>query len=286
MYRGIKSNWWSGRSNGSWNPLQPEFYSSGMRVIIALNVAIYVLMALFANASLRYQIFQLFGLVPERIWSQGMIWQPVTYMFLHGGFWHVAINMFVLWMFGTEIEYRWGRNEFLKYYMITGVGSGLVTMLFSLHSQIPVVGASGAIYGILLAYGLMFPERYVYIYFLIPIKVKYFVAIIGAIAFLSSLNAAGSTISHMTHLSGMLIGWLYMKQDWHLNSLKEKFQKNKRHQTLKKIEQVEREIRDFREEIDRILDKINQVGYDNLTEEEKEMLFQASKHLADDDTRN
>ncbi|HKJ66315.1 MAG TPA: rhomboid family intramembrane serine protease [bacterium] len=288
MYRGLKfgPNWGYGGSRNRFNPLRSEFYSSAIRVLIAVNLAIFVILWLFASREFEYTVFRWLGLVPLRVWQEGMIWQVFTYMFLHGGFWHVAINMFVLWMFGTEIEYRWGRNEFVKYYLITGVGSGIVTMIFSLHSQIPVVGASGAIYGILLAYGLMFPERYVYIYFLFPIKVKYFVAIIGAIAFFSSFGQTGSGISHMTHLSGMIIGWLYIKQDWRLDFLKMNFRKSKRQKTLEKIEEVEQEIRDFREEIDRILDKINQVGYDNLTEDEKELLYRASKHLADDDKPN
>ncbi|MCF7804584.1 MAG: rhomboid family intramembrane serine protease [Candidatus Marinimicrobia bacterium] len=274
------------RGGGTLNPLKSDFYSNAIRVLIAANLAIFVLLWLFGTRQFELSVFQTFGLVPQRVWHEGMVWQPITYMFLHGGFWHVAINMFVLWMFGTEIEHRWGRSEFLKYYFITGVGSGLVTMLFSLNSTIPVVGASGAIYGILLAYGLMFPNRYVYIYFLFPLKVKYFVAIIGGIAFFSSLSSTGGNISHMTHLSGMIIGWLYFKQDWRLDFLKNRFRKSKRKQTLNKIKKVEKEIHDFRAEIDRILDKINKVGYDNLTEEEKELLYQASKHLADDDKPN
>lgn len=286
MYRrsGFGNSWGPpGRGGGNLNPLNSEFYSNAIRMLIAVNLAIFVLIWLLAGPRFEFTIFKTFGLVPQRVWHEGMVWQPITYMFLHGGFWHVAINMFVLWMFGTEIEYRWGRSEFLKYYFVTGVGSGIVTLLFSLNSTVPVVGASGAIYGILLAYGLMFPNRYVYIYFLFPLKVKYFVAIIGGIAFFSSLGTSGSNISHMTHLSGMIIGFFYIKQDWRLDFLKNHLKKNKRKSTLNNIKKAEREINDFRTEIDRILDKINKVGYDNLTEDEKELLYQASKHLADDD---
>ena len=93
-----------------------------------------------------------------------MIWQPLTYLFLHGGIWHVLINMFVLWMFGTEMESVWGSKKFLQYYLITGVGSGLIWLLFNYGNNYSVlIGASGAIYGILLAYGLMFPNRKVLI---------------------------------------------------------------------------------------------------------------------------
>lgn len=285
MFRGQQfgNSWGPSSGGGSFNPLERDFYSNAIRVIIAINVVVFAIMFLFANPQIRGMIFQLFGLVPRRVWSDFMVWQPFTYMFLHGGFWHLAINMFVLWMFGTEIQYRWGRDEFIKYYLVTGVGSGIVTLLFSINSPIPVVGASGAIYGILLAYGLMFPERYVYIYFLFPVKVKYFVGIIGAIAFFSSFSDAGSTISHLTHLSGMIIGWLYIKQDWRLDFFKSQVKKKKRKQTLRKIEEAEEEIRDARAEIDRILDKINRVGYDQLDEDEKELLFRASKDLSDDE---
>ena len=275
-----------GRGRGSLNPLDPSFYNSAIRVLIAVNLAIFVLLWIPQSREFQYSVFMLFGLVPNTVWSELRVWQPLTYMFLHGGFFHVAINMFVLWMFGREIEWRWGKKEFLKYYFITGVGSGLVTFLLSINSSVPVVGASGAIYGILLAYGMMFPERYVYLYFLFPIKVKYFVAIIGGIAFFSSLGGSGSGISHMTHLSGMIIGWLYIKQDWRLDFMEDMFKQQRKKKTLEKIDEVETEIKDFRAEIDRILDKINKVGYDNLTEEEKQILYEASKHLTDDDKPN
>lgn len=288
MYRNQNYSWSpvGGRGSGSLNPLDRSFYNSAIRILIALNLVVFVILWLPQSRQFQYSVYTLFGLVPEFVWLKLRIWQPVTYMFLHGGFFHVAINMFVLWMFGREIEWRWGKKEFLKYYFITGVGSGLVTMMFSLHSTTPVVGASGAIYGVLLAYGLMFPERYVYLYFLFPLKVKYFVAIIGAIAFFSSLSNPGDTISHMTHLSGMIIGWLYIKQDWRLDFMENIIKKRRKKKTLDKIEEVETEIHDFRAEIDRILDKINQVGYDNLTEDEKQILFEASKHLTDDDQPN
>ena len=100
-----------------------------------------------------------------------MIWQPITYMFIHGDFFHVFMNMFVLWMFGSEMESIWGRKQFLKYYFITGIGSGLIWLLFNINNPYSLlIGASGAIYGILLAYGLMFPNRKVLIYFLLNIS--------------------------------------------------------------------------------------------------------------------
>ena len=111
--------------------------------------------------------------------------------------------MFVLWMFGSELERAWGKKNFLRFYFITGVGSGLGTMLFGLQSMVPIVGASGAVYGVLLAYGVMFPNRTVYLYGIIPIKSIWFVIGIGVIAFFSSFNNF-TNISHLTHLFGII----------------------------------------------------------------------------------
>ena len=100
-------------------------------------------------------MIRIFGLSTKTIWP--LIWQPITYMFMHGGVWHVAINMFVLWMFGTELETIWGKKEFLKYYFVTGIGAGMIWLFFNIGgSDAILIGASGAVYGILMAYGLMF----------------------------------------------------------------------------------------------------------------------------------
>lgn len=219
-----------------------------------------------------------------------MLWQPFTYLFFHGGIWHVLINMFVLWMFGSELEKYWGKREFLRFFFVTGVGSGLVTVLFSLSSSTPVVGASGAIYGVLLAYGLMFPNRLVYLYFLIPIKVKYLVILIGTIAFFSSLNPGYSNISHLTHLSGMIIGFVYLRSNlssnlnWNTINHFVIHRKNeiKRHYKDKKNEKREA----LKLKVDAVLDKINEKGYDSLSKSEREFLFTASKKLSQEEDKN
>ncbi|MBI4447242.1 MAG: rhomboid family intramembrane serine protease [Acidobacteria bacterium] len=153
----------------------------------------------------------LFGLSPYFVWKRLYIWQLGTYLFLHGNFWHIFWNMFALWMFGSDLERHWRSHEFLKFFFVTGCGAGLLSILFDPFSAVPTIGASGAIYGILMAYGMMFPNRLVYLYFLFPVKVKYFVAVLGALAFLSALSAPGSTIAHMAHLGGMLFAFLYLK---------------------------------------------------------------------------
>ena len=196
------------QSNPGQLSYKPSLFTDAIKTLISVNFAIFILQSI---SSSEIMFFSNFGLVPKLVWSQLKIWQPFTYMFFHGDIWHVLINMFVLWMFGSELERAWGKKNFLHFYFITGVGSGLGTMLFGLQSTIPIVGASGAIYGVLLAYGVMFPNRTVYLYGIIPIKSIWFVIGIGVIAFFSSFNNF-TNISHLTHLFGMIIGYLYLKR--------------------------------------------------------------------------
>ncbi len=253
--------------------------SSAIKLLIVANVSIFFLEALL-NLESVFNMY--FGLVPMLIWSKLYIWQPLTYMFLHGGIWHLFINMLVLWMFGSEIERYWGRKEFLGFYFITGIGSGILTALFSLNSLVPVVGASGAIYGVLLAYGIMFPNRVIYLYFLIPVKVKYFVLFIGGVAFVSSLTGGASTVSHFTHLSGMVIGFIYMKSNVRISDLSSSLNNLKIKRQVKKAERVRKSYDNVMHEVDIILDRINEVGYENLTEDEKQRLEEASKVISKD----
>ena len=149
--------------------LKPQNFTDAIKILISVNALLFLFRYI---AKSQFDLAQIFGLTSNNIWP--MIWQPFTYMFIHGDFFHVFMNMFVLWMFGSEMESIWGRREFLKYYFVTGIGSGLIWILFNTNGNAVLIGASGAIYGILLAYGLMFPNRKVLIYFLFPVKVKYF----------------------------------------------------------------------------------------------------------------
>ncbi|MDZ7658816.1 rhomboid family intramembrane serine protease [Fodinibius sp.] len=145
------------------------------------------------------------------------IWQLVSYMFLHAGFGHIFFNLFALWMFGQAIENFWGTNRFVIYYFLTGIGAALLHMLIGAGGA-PTLGASGAVYGILLAFGMMFPNRPIMLLFPpIPIKAKYFVAIFGAIELISGLTRANSGVAHFAHLGGMLVGFILIKY-WGLKS--------------------------------------------------------------------
>src|SRR5437870_5947448 len=177
-----------------------------------------------------------FGLVPAEVTQNYYLWQLVTYIFLHGGFFHILFNMFGLYMFGGELEATWGTRQFTKFFFICGVGAALTSVVASPHSPIPIIGASGAIFGLLLAYGVLFPNRLIYLYMIIPIPAKWFVVIFGAITFLSALSATGSGVAYVAHLGGMLVGFIYLKgarfffdfrgwyQRWQHRRLRRKFE--------------------------------------------------------------
>ncbi len=161
------------------------------------------------QAAIGPKLYYYLGLVPVLFWGKFFVWQLVTYIFLHGGFLHLLFNLFVLWIFGGEIERYMGSSRFTQYFFITAIGAGICTVLITPGLRVPVVGASGGIYGLLLAYAWFFPERYIYVWFMFPIKVKHFVLLLGAFAFWSSLGGTGSGIAHMAHLGGILFGLLY-----------------------------------------------------------------------------
>jgi membrane associated rhomboid family serine protease len=239
-----------------------NFYiTPAIQWLIIANVAIYILenfLQVFWSTptSSAYAVFlHYFGLVPSGVTHGLRIWQPFTYLFLHDvqTIWHILTNMFMLWMFGRELELVWGRNRFLQYYFLTGVGAGLIEVLvktlpvFWGHapSDVPTIGASGAIFGILLACAIMFPDRQVYL-FPIPVKItmRTVVIIMTALEFLGTFGVGGDDISHICHLGGMLVGYIYLRRgtflysvrntvsDWKLERNKKRFQvymnKNKR----------------------------------------------------------
>ncbi len=178
--------------------------------LLIANVAAFVL-SILLQAFGYGQLVQLGMLTPYAVTHLFWVWQLVTYMFLHAGFFHILFNMFALWMFGCELERNWGTRRFTWYYFLTGIASGLTVVVVSPSSPVSTLGASGAIYGILLAYGMLFPDRMIFLYFLIPVKAKYFVMIMGGIEFLSALSTPGSLVSHVAHLGGMLFGFLYLR---------------------------------------------------------------------------
>ncbi|MDD5582659.1 MAG: rhomboid family intramembrane serine protease [Candidatus Marinimicrobia bacterium] len=277
--------------------------TDGIKKIIIISVVVFLIQAISSPAMSRFLIYT-FGIVPKDFWSRLHIWQPITYMFLHGNIAHILLNMLALWMFGTELEMIWGKKRFLQYFFITGGGAGLITILFQIHSTIPVIGASGAIYGILLAYGLRFPNREAFVFPIpFPIKMKYFVIIFGVIEFISSLSVGmHDGIAHFTHLSGMLVGYIYLRRidtyrryrgyqrshktvniDNTLNKIKERLSVLKDKKSSSKGPKSSDSRSDERKELDKLLNKISQVGYEGLTSEEKKRLLDLSTRLSKKD---
>lgn len=191
----------------------PGPVSTALKALIGVNVAMF-----FATALIR-SLTPLLGLSPAAVIGQLRVWQLFTYMFLHGGIFHIVFNMLALWMFGAELERIWGTRFFLKFYFATGMGAGATTVLVALlpfSFADPVwfsltIGASGAIYGLLLAYAMYFPDRPIYMYFLFPIPAKYFVLIMGGISFFSSVSDTNGGVAHATHLGGLIVAYFYLK---------------------------------------------------------------------------
>ncbi len=233
------------------------------------------------------QLILTLGLIPRIAWSRFFLWQFFTYMFLHGNFLHIFLNMYALWIFGIEIESMWGTREFYKYYFITGVGAGVIHTILTPMSTIPTIGASGAVMGILTAYAVMFPHRVItlLLFFILPIRMRArtLALAFAAMSILGGVTGSRDGIAHFAHLGGMLIGYIYMKKgqsfDWLVNTIK----KWNRHRGIKNDLRKREEREKMRRIVDQILDKANQVGMDNLTKEEKTYLKRASKILRKDE---
>ncbi|MFZ3200134.1 MAG: rhomboid family intramembrane serine protease [Candidatus Acidiferrales bacterium] len=188
-----------------------------------------------------------FGLVPREV-THGFIWQPFTYIFLHGGIWHILLNLAFLAMFGADLEHMWGARRFYTYFFVCGVGAGIIDIIVrmllvranlsgpGLLSD-PTIGASGAIYGILLACAIVMPHRKVW-FFPLPVTVSMwvFVLVMGAIEFFSTIGVSGDNVSHVCHLGGMLAGYLYLRRGSYLFGVRNYFSDWKRRRLRKKFE--------------------------------------------------
>jgi membrane associated rhomboid family serine protease len=258
-----------------------------------------------------------FSLIPVGGYAAGTIgtqiiewsfypWQLITYQFMHGGFSHILFNMFSLWMFGIEVENYWGSKKFLYFYLTCGVAAGLCHLFISPLLGVlpaPTIGASGAIYGVLAAFALLFPNRLIFLYFFIPVKAKYLVTFMIVMEFML-VNSVNSGIAHLAHLGGALAGLIFILADKNTHSeiknlfnrssyktskpfnpfggAAEKFKRSRTDAEEAKFYDInkqneEKEI--TQQDIDAILDKISQSGYQNLTDREKKILFEASKKM-------
>ncbi|MDP8228775.1 MAG: rhomboid family intramembrane serine protease [Candidatus Electryoneaceae bacterium] len=253
--------------------------SPGVKGLLIANVVIF-----FLQGVIKPEFLYMLGLTPELFWGHLLLWQPLTYMFLHGGFMHLLFNMLALVWFGNSLETVWGTKQFLRYYFMVGIAAGLFNCILTPGESSLIIGASGAIYGILAAYGLMFPNSVIYLYMLFPIRAKYLVLIFGVIEFIASINQGISqdsgTIAHLVHLGGMLVGIVYLRKDYLLRWGARKFKDWMRKQEHERADQQASTEEKLRQEVDDLLDKINDVGLENLTSRERKRLREASKLLS------
>jgi membrane associated rhomboid family serine protease len=229
----------------------------------------------------------LFGLVPQQVLFQRWIWQPVTYLFLHGNIWHLVFNLFALWMFGMPVESQWGERDFLKYYFICGIGAAMAHLALAPHSTVPVIGASGAVYGLLVAFAMLYPDAVVYLYFLIPIKAAHMAILFGLIEFFA--GAAGSTpgVARFAHLGGMLTGYLYirwwwvakiqLKALWRRASSSEPDEDSAPRAIPRRVAKTASGPDADMVQVDRILDKILSDGLESLTDDERGIMHRYSE---------
>jgi membrane associated rhomboid family serine protease len=209
---------------GSTSFFSSGYFPDGVKWLLISNVAIFVLSYLAAGTNFLAEVFPWLALHPYYVIHRLAIWQLATYLFLHGGVWHLLINMFTLWMFGVTLEKDWGTRRFLKYYFICGIGAGLCDVAVNAllgNWNTSTIGASGAIYGLLLAFGVMYPDTTILFSFLFPIKAKYFVMIYGAIELLAALGTRNTGVSNIAHLGGMAFGFIYLKMHFPTMDLEE-----------------------------------------------------------------
>lgn len=233
-------------------------------------------------------LHNLFGLVPQQVLFQRWVWQPVTYLFLHGNLWHLVFNLFALWMFGMPVEAQWGERDFLKYYFLCGLGAAVAHLALAPHSGIPVIGASGAVYGLLVAFAMLYPDAVVYLYFLIPIKAAHMALLFGAIEFFAGATGSTPGVARFAHLGGMLTGYLYIRWWWvakiQLKALWRRARSAEpedepaprpvpRRASKPKAASPDADMA----EVDRILDKILSDGLESLTDEERGIMHRYSE---------
>lgn len=280
--------------------------------LLGINIAVFLLEMVTFGGQTRgyYHPFEIIG----GLWPVGSeqfrVWQYVTYMFLHGGFTHIFFNMFVLWMFGMELEQMWGSRRFLAYYLICGIGAGIAQSLISLMPDMGgvAVGASGAIMGVMIAYGMIFPDRIIFLFF-IPMRARFAVLLLAGFDLVMGLvSPVGDSTAHFAHLGGALVGLILLKIGGKMtlggifdripglgerssrHAVDNRFNTPPSRNDPRVVDVTWRDVPsrtsppsmdfgDDQEAVDRILDKITHEGYQSLTAEEKEILNRASKRM-------
>jgi membrane associated rhomboid family serine protease len=281
-----------------------SFFPPVIKSLLIINTIAWVLFGFFLPL-FTWRGAPIFAIVTDylALWPVGIHfypWQLVTYMFLHGGIGHLFFNMLALWMFGMELENLWGSRTFFLFYMVCGIGAGLANLLFAplLGQTAPTVGASGAIFGVLIAFGMLFPDRPIYIWFLLPIRAKFFVMIYIGIELFYGITGTTDGVAHVAHLGGALVGYIFLMvmagripgrsalialanfgSSMGGSRRKREDVREAQFYDINTGSRVDPDERGTQQVIDEILDKINRDGYQSLTEEEKKILAEASKRI-------
>jgi membrane associated rhomboid family serine protease len=251
---------------------------------------------LFAN----FGVFLIASFLPSRFVLEWLAFRPdhvltrpwgaLTYMFVHAGLMHVLFNMLVVFFFGPPLEERWGSNEFIRYYLLCGFGGVLLSFLLS--SSAPIVGASAACYGLMLAFAMNWPDSPIYIWGIFPVQAKWLVGLLFLITLLNAFGAPKGTVAHMAHLGGIVAGLIYLKADWRprekLTSLRQRMARARRLAIVPRDEEAppaalrsggwpstEEDV--LLDAVDRVLDKISAEGITALTPEERSLLDEVSR---------
>jgi membrane associated rhomboid family serine protease len=232
-----------------------EYFPRAIKTLCIICISVFLLQELsqlIYHSEGRYFWLLWFGLVPASV-VRGFVWQPVTYLFLHAGILHILLNLLFLAMFGADLEHAWGSKRFYIYFFMCGVGAGLITVAVKMAldphalggALVPTIGCSGAIYGILLANAVILPQRRVWMFPLpVTVSMKIFVIIMGAIEFFGTIGESGDTVSHICHLGGMLVGYIYLRRGSYLYNMRNSVSDWKRRRLKKKFEVYVREHRD------------------------------------------
>lgn len=259
-------------SNGYNVRFGPQRVSPAVAGLIAANVAVFVLQMLLDILGYGRLFEILFGLLPPAVFH-GYVWQLVTYMFLHGGVFHIFWNMLVLWMFGVDVESRMGTKTFLIFYFFCGIGAGLTSLAFPPSWTAVTVGASGALYGIFVASAVYFPDSILLVFFLFPMRMKHAVFLFGAIQLLAVMGNAGrhgGGVAYIAHLGGILFALLYFQ------AVPRLAQRSKHTGLRRKNTEIQRNDREEKE-VDRILEKISREGIQSLSPRERNFLKNRSE---------
>lgn len=248
------------------------------RLIIA-NIAVFVMTAI-SPFVISYLAFS-----PSQVLFRP--WTIVTYMFVHGGFWHLFFNLLSLFFFGPPIEARWGSREFIKYYLICGLGGALLSFAFAFNSS--VVGASAAVYGVMLAFAMIYPDMPIYIYAIFPVKAKWLILVLAIFSLFSAFGGSADGVAHFAHLGGFAAGYLYLKLDFRGGAAVKQIKRMVNRPKLTvvpggeeprpqpKPPRARRVDERLYDDVDKVLDKISTQGMASLTEEERKLLDEVSK---------